>query len=102
MGLFIGLVALFLFYFYFSLSVSVYVYVSLCDFVCSVLLLPCVLGFCLFVSCFCFCFCFFLFVNVYVYVSLCDFCLFSFAFTICFGVQSVLFFPSFSSMLCSW
>ena len=32
----------------------------------------------------------FLFVNVSVYISLCDFCLFSFAYTICLGALSVL------------
>ena len=55
--LFIDLVALFIFfhtdiyryifYFPFSLLVSVYVYASVCDFVCTALLLPFVLGFCL-------------------------------------------------------
>ena len=58
--LFIDLVALFLFFIYifspFSLFVSAYVYDSLCDFVCIGLLLPFVLGFCLYVSGF---FCFF-------------------------------------------
>ena len=33
-----------------------------------------------------------LFVSVYVYVSVCDFCLYSFAFTICPRVLSVFFF----------
>ena len=46
MGLFIGLVALFLFFFS-SLFVSMRLYVSLCDIVCLVLLLHFVLGFCL-------------------------------------------------------
>ena len=46
--------------FFFPLCVSVCVYVSLCDFVCLVLLLPFVLGFCLFIFFFCFVlFCFF-------------------------------------------
>ena len=36
-------------YFPFSLYMSLYVYASLCDFVCIALLLPFVLGFCLFV-----------------------------------------------------
>ena len=46
MDFFIALVALFLFFF--SLFESVCVYVSLGDFVCLGLLLPFVLGFCLF------------------------------------------------------
>ena len=54
MDLFIGLVALFLYiyiyiFFPFYLFVRVYVYASSCDFVCIGLLLPFILGFCLFV-----------------------------------------------------
>ena len=64
----------------FSLFVSVYMYVSLCDFVCLGLLLPFVLGFCLFILFFLFLLdfvvvlvCLFLFMSVCVYVSSCDF-----------------------------
>ena len=66
--LFIDLVALFLLFFKyiyvfsFPLFMSVYVYASLCDFVCIALLLPFVLGFCLFV--FCFVFLFFVFSSI--------------------------------------
>ena len=61
MDLLIGLVALYLFFCCSSSSlfVSVYVHASLCDFVCIGLLLPFVLGFCLFMFWVWFFWCFF-------------------------------------------
>ena len=47
-----------MYFFPFSLFVGVYVYASVCNFVCIALLLPFVLGFCLYI------FCFFVFFNI--------------------------------------
>ena len=60
---------IYIFFFHFSLFVSVYVYASVCDFVCTALLLPFVLGFSLSVFVlFCFVYLkYFFFIYIYIY-----------------------------------
>ena len=89
-------------FFLFSLFMSVYVYVSLCDCVCLGLLLQFLLGFCLFVFVWLFClFLCFLFRSVCVCFFV-WFSLFSFPFTIWFGVLSVRIFVFFLFFQAGW